>query len=426
VRVALVNQPFDKVLPPDQNSIGIWSYEVANRIADRCEVTVFGKATARPARHGGQTGAVKVGEARYRFLRVLPNRAWTVLGKLERGPGSRSPFYSSVAYHADFAARVTAALRRSRFDVIHIHNFTGFVPTVRAANPSAKLVLHMNCEWLSQLEYQRMNDRIGKVDMVFGSSDHITGLVRDRFPHHAHKCHTVYNGVDVDGFASRAAAASGDESRARGDADDASVLVFVGRLSPEKGLHDLIDAFGIVAERHPSARLELIGPPGVVPKEYIVEVSDDPLVAQLARFYDDDYLVHLENRVPPHVRERVAFTGPLSRADVADRVRRAAVLVNPSYSESFGMALVEAMASEVPVVATRAGGMKEIVDDGVTGHLVERGDVDGLAIAIDKVLGDRALRDSMGRAGRQRVLTRFAWEAVSEAALSRYRELVPR
>ncbi len=412
MRVAIVNQPFDKVLPPDQNSIGLWSYEVAKRIAGRCDVTVFGKATVR-AGPGGQSGSVVVDGARYTFVRVLPNRAWTILGRIDRLLPARAPFYSSAGYHADYAARTAWAIRRSTFDVIHIHNFTGFVPVVRTANPRAKVVLHMNCEWLSQLDYRRMNQRIAKVDMVFGSSDHITGLVRDRFPHHAHKCHTVYNGVDVDGFTRRAVAAEAATPR----------LVFVGRLSPEKGLHDLIDAFTMVAERHPGACLELVGPPGVVPKEYIVDVSDDELVSGLARFYDVDYMEHLAQRIPTHLRAQVTFAGFLGRDAVAERIARASVLVNPSYSESFGMALVEAMASEVPVVATVAGGMREIVDDGVTGHLVERGDVAGLASAIDMILSDVSLRETMGRTGRLRAVSRFSWEAVSDSALAHYREL---
>jgi glycosyltransferase involved in cell wall biosynthesis len=408
----MVNQPFDSVLPPLQNSIGLWSYEVARRIADRCDVTVLGKAMSQPWREG-QSGSDIIDGTRYRFLRALPNKAWTILARIEGRLPTREHFHSWVGYHADYAARAAWAARRSSFDVIHIHNFTGFVPIVRAANPHAKVVLHMNCEWLSQLDYERMDNRIAKVDMVFGSSDHITVLARSRFPHHAHKCHTVYNGVDVDGFTSRDDAVDAAEPR----------LVFVGRLSPEKGLHDLIDAFAVVAERHPGVRLELIGPPGAVPKEYIVDVSDDELVAGLARFYDGDYVQHLEQRIPRHLRDRVAFAGFLGRDAVAERVGRATVLVNPSYSESFGMALVEAMASEVPVVATRAGGMKEIVEDGVTGHLVERGDVAALANAIDKILSDASLQVAMGQAGRQRAAARFSWDAVAHSALTRYREL---
>ena len=195
-------------------------------------------------------------------------------------------------------------------------------------------------------------------------------------------------------------------------------------MSPEKGLHDLIDAFAIVAERHPSARLEIVGPQGAIPREYIVDVTDDDLVAGLARFYDEEeYGDHLRRRIPADLRDRVVFMGALSHEAVVERVAAASVLVNPSYSESFGMSLVEAMASEVPVVATRVGGMVEIVEDGVTGYLVERGDVARLAVSIDVILNDRSLQASMGRAGRARVAQRFAWEPVSESVLARYRQI---
>ena len=208
----MVSQPFDGVLPPVQNSIGIWTYEVSRRLVDRCDVTVFAKS-ASFVREAGHAAASEVGQVSYRFITALPDRLWNAASKrVDRLYGQTKPFFASSLFHGDYAARIAAALRRSRFDVVHIHNFTGFVPIIRAANPRSKLVLHMNGEWLSQLDYGLMDDRIDKVDVVIGSSDHITRLVQARFPHHAEKCHTVYNGVDVDAFAGRYAS-NGAEKR---------------------------------------------------------------------------------------------------------------------------------------------------------------------------------------------------------------------
>jgi len=414
MKVAIVSQPFDSVLPPGQNSIGIWSYEVARRLAAHADVTVLIKAL--PAvRQAGHGSVVQHEDVTYRVVRALPNRLWAKLGEVvDRRLRRRHPFYASRLYHVDFALGAAVGLRRGGFDVVHIHNFVSFVPLLRRLNPRAKLVLHMSGEWLSQLDRDLVDRRLQQVDTVFGSSDHITGLVRARFPHHAHKCHTVYNGVDVSAFA----------PAADRPASDRETIVFVGRISPEKGVHDLIEAFTILAERRPDARLVLVGPADVIPLEFIVGVSDDEEVRRLARFYDQDYLTTLRSLVPAHLQDRVEFTGPMSHEAVVDRVAGAAVLANPSYSESFGMSLVEAMASEVPVVATRVGGMKEIVVDGVTGRLVERGDVNGLAAALDEVLDDPDRRRGMGRAGRQRVIERFSWEVVTAAARERYEQLL--
>jgi glycosyltransferase involved in cell wall biosynthesis len=84
------------------------------------------------------------------------------------------------------------------------------------------------------------------------------------------------------------------------------------------------------------------------------------------------------------------------------------------------MSLVEAMACSRPVVATRIGGMKTIVDDGQTGLLVERGDITGLAAAIVRLVRDAELRSTMGRNGRARVEQLFAWEVIAETARRRY------
>jgi glycosyltransferase involved in cell wall biosynthesis len=87
------------------------------------------------------------------------------------------------------------------------------------------------------------------------------------------------------------------------------------------------------------------------------------------------------------------------------------VLVNPSFSESFGMSLVEAMACNVPVVATRAGGMPEIVVHGETGHMLEPGETEAIAAAILDCIDSRDRRDTLGRAGRARALQVFSWDA---------------
>ena len=331
----------------------------------------------------------------------------------ERTIGRRMPLYESVLYYLEYCLLVAWRVRRLRPDVVHIHNFTGFVPIIRAFNPGAKIVLHMNCEWLSQLDKTRMAKRIDAADAVFGSSRYVTRLVHRRYPEYADRCHAVYNGVDVDAFVAESGEPPNSES------DPSPVLVFVGRVSPEKGVHDLIDAMAIVAQHHPRARLDLIGPVGALDRSFIIDISNDQRVAELARFYgDEDY----GSRLQRLVRERglnVRFCGAMSHDDVVHHVAAADLLVNPSYSESFGMALVEAMACGTPVVATRVGGMLEIVDD-CTGLLVEPSDPAALAYAISRLADDDDLRRAMGAAGRPRVEALFAWDRVAESALAHY------
>ena len=92
-------------------------------------------------------------------------------------------------------------------------------------------------------------------------------------------------------------------------------------------------------------------------------------------------------------------------------------------NDSFGIPVVEAMASGAPVVASRSGGVVETVRDGETGFIVEKNHAQQMAQALLKLLEDDALRESMGRAGRQRALTYFTWDKVAEDMRQRYQML---
>lgn len=417
MKVVIINQPGDGILPPTQNSIGIWSYQVARRLGGRMGVTVIGKYTSY-GRTDRRRTVVDEG-ATYRFVVCAPNRIWSrIVDAWSRRTSADRPPFASWLYYVDYSAQAAWRARRVRPDVIHVHNFTGFVPVIRRLNPRARIVLHMNCEWLSQLDERLMERRIAAADEVFGSSDHITGLVRSRFPQHAAKCHTVYNGVDADAFGPRS------EPDGHAADDDTPTIIFVGRLSPEKGLHDLIEASTPVLDAHPSARIDLIGAAGSLPREYIVDVSHDPLVQSLARFYGDtSYFDALAAMVPERHRERIRFVGALPHTEIIDRMRQAAVLVNPSYSESFGMTVVEAMACGLPTITTAVGGMQETVVDQSTGIVVPCGDPGAIAAALSTMLSDSERRNAFGRAGRQRVLDLFSWQRVAERAGERYAAL---
>jgi glycosyltransferase involved in cell wall biosynthesis len=100
--------------------------------------------------------------------------------------------------------------------------------------------------------------------------------------------------------------------------------------------------------------------------------------------------------------------------DVIQLYSHAAVFVCPSVYEPFGLINLEAMACQTPVVASAVGGILEVVEDGRTGLLVPPASPDDLATAIRRVLDDRDLARSLGRAGRRRVEERFSWASVAE------------
>ncbi len=100
--------------------------------------------------------------------------------------------------------------------------------------------------------------------------------------------------------------------------------------------------------------------------------------------------------------ERCVLSAVIPQAELPAWYAQTDVLANPSFSESFGMSLVEGMATGLPVVATRAGGMQEIVQNGQTGFLEQPGDVDGIAAALLDCLDSAERRDALGSAGKQR------------------------
>lgn len=130
-------------------------------------------------------------------------------------------------------------------------------------------------------------------------------------------------------------------------------------------------------------------------------------------------------RVEQHCREHricqaITFIGSLPL--VEEVLVGADLFLLPSETESFGLAALEAMACEVPVIASRAGGIPEVVVHGETGYLCEVGDVDGMASAAQALLKDEDRRRAMGAAGRRRALESFSQDAV----VQRYRAIYER
>ena len=154
-------------------------------------------------------------------------------------------------------------------------------------------------------------------------------------------------------------------------------------------------------------------------------MADEPMVQDLAKFYDRPYVDQLRDRITPEMARQVEITGPLSRADLVNQFKQCGVLVLPSiYPEGFGIPIVEAAACYAPAVVARRGGMPEVVVDGETGIIVEATDVDDLADALMRFCDNEPIRRSMGQAAHQRVVDHFTWERIADSLLAEYRRVV--
>lgn len=166
------------------------------------------------------------------------------------------------------------------------------------------------------------------------------------------------------------------------DAPRGKRLIFVGRLAAVKGVPVLIEAFERLAARHPEARLEIVG--------------DGPERARAEARVAERGLGHA-----------VSFLGYQSAEAVSGLLARADCLVLPSFAEGVPVVLMEAMASGLPVVASRVAGVQELVEDGVSGFTVPAGDVETLVARLDQLLSDPDLCERMGAAGRAKVRAEF-------------------
>jgi len=182
-----------------------------------------------------------------------------------------------------------------------------------------------------------------------------------------------------------------------GDSREPDLLLFVGKLTEQKGLARLLRAMARM--RHP-ARLAVVGAGRV----------DDSALRAMARELGLD--------------DRIEWLPLLTQPDLAAQYRRATVHVVPALDEGLGLTAVESLLSETPVVGFRSGGLPDIVPDGVAGRLVEPGDEPALAAALDAVLTDPEARRAMGRAGRAHAMDRFGAAAASERYAELYRRTV--
>ena len=177
----------------------------------------------------------------------------------------------------------------------------------------------------------------------------------------------------------------------------APALLFIGRFDRIKGADVLLDAFARVAARQPTCRLTFVGP------DYGVVQPDGTLL----------HLSEALARLPAMARDRITVVGPRSRQEIVEIRRHHPITLLASRYETFGVALIEAMAAGSAVISTRVGGCGEILRDGETGILVPPEDPQALADACLRLLGDAELTRHLGEAARRDVAARFAPEVIA-------------
>ncbi|RLE96431.1 MAG: glycosyltransferase family 1 protein [Thermoprotei archaeon] len=308
--------------------------------------------------------------------------------------------------------RIASLLTLFKPDLVHVHHAFTPIPLAAAAAAAAlgyPTVLTNHSSYLDGWDLARIalgkaalpvRAVLSKVDEVIAVSRSAARFIAAFLPP-GRQVRVIPNGVDAERFKPCGPAPLRDSISAD------FVILFVGRLVYRKGLTVLLKALSLLKDL--DLTLVVVG-------EGPLRPSAEALARRLA------------------IEDRVMFLGSINEWELPGVYRSADVVAVPSlYGEAFGIVALEAMATGRPVVASRVGGLSELVIGGETGVLVPPGDPEALAEALRALYEDEELRAQMGRRGRARILELYDWrvvirhlEEVYEAARERLSVARPR
>jgi len=285
-------------------------------------------------------------------------------------------YHYAIEYYFHEALR---RLRKEHYDAIILENRPGYAIKL-ADKTNAALVVHLHNDSLNKNTY-RSQEIYRPVTRIITVSDYIANCVRSINPEDT-KCQTVHNGIDMKAFANLSSDAH--------DRPSAFTLIFCGRMVPEKGIAELIEALNILYNRRPSADLDI------------------NLMVLGSSFYgnankESDFIKQLKRTAEP-IKQHIQFTGFVPYDLVPSYLRLADVAVVPSlWDDPFPTTILEAQAMGLPIITTMRGGIPEQVtgDNALMlptdAHFTER-----LADAILYLYEHPEKREEMSKAGLER------------------------
>jgi glycosyltransferase involved in cell wall biosynthesis len=300
---------------------------------------------------------------------------------------------------------LVTVLRRQRPDLVHTHKYKdNILGTIAAAAVGIRNVIRVvhgmtepfkGMAYVKMMGYESIDRLITRliVKKVIAVSEDIESDLRRRYG--SHKVVQIHNGINL----RRVTVTQHREHirRALGFQSGDRVIGTVGRLTPVKGHEVLLHAAGSLIRKWGNVKVLIVG--------------DGPLKASLTQLIHD---LRLE--------KEVVLAG--QRDDVYDLVNCMDVFVLPSLHEGIPMVLLEALALKRPVVASRVGGIPEVVTHGVGGFLVSPGNADGLEQGLVRILADKFYAKSLAEAGRCRVEEELNAKIMAERTADLYCSLV--
>lgn len=289
-----------------------------------------------------------------------------------------------------YGTRVARAVRD--FDVIYLHNEPNLLLFLDK-QPGQKIVLHMHNDHLSIRMFRPFYRKaLAKADCIICVSDYIRRQAVAHFPEYADRFLVVFNATDPDLFMPY-----GDEAVRQLEgvvhiAPEKCYLLYVGRLTPVKGVHVLIEAFREIHRQMPDTRLIITG---------------SSFFGGAAKTAYESSLVKLAEPVS----SAIVFTGYLPHEKLKYLYSAVDLIVLPSvWQDPCPLVVLEGMASGTCLVSSAVGGVPEVVEDQVNGILISANSPSDLAQAVSKVLANPEGKRRIELAAREKIISGYAWD----------------
>lgn len=341
---------------------------------------------------------------------------------LPAGPNQEVPKQRLSDFISEFAQAILDFQRdeRNRYDLIHAHYWmSGLVGAELKRVWNVPLVLMFHTLGLVKNRIRALGEResderilgerkaLAVADMVVAATPAEQADLQWLYEVPSAKICVIPPGVDLAHFSPR----SKVEARSQlGIDQQVRVLLFVGRIEALKGLDTLIRAVSLLEGRGTQSKgLQVLIIGGDVAESLNLLGTEMNRLRSLAGDLG--------------IQDRVEFIGSRRQRELPAYYAAADVVVMPSYSESFGMVALEAMACGRPVVASRVGGLAYLVQDGITGFHVQEGNAGELAARLTQLLTDDTLLERMGKAARQEAED-YSWDRAATSIHHLYQQLV--
>jgi D-inositol-3-phosphate glycosyltransferase len=342
---------------------------------------------------------------------------------IKAGPANEIDIRDLPKYIDEFAQGILDFARTQdvEFDLIHAHYWmSGLAGRQLKATWNVPMVLMFHTLGLvknriAALGEKESAERIRGERIAMAAADYVVAATPAEradlqwlYELHSDKVRVIPPGVDLERFKPMPKAVARVEIRVP---EDSKLVMFVGRLEALKGIDTLIRAvYPLVTAGHRWAtklRVQIIGG----------DVSEtlDVLGTQL------DRLRELSRELG--VQDQIDFLGSRRQSELPAYYGAADVVVMPSYSESFGMVALEAMACARPVVASRVGGLKYLVRDGETGYHVREGKSEELVARLTELLADKSKLEMMGQVARKEA-EQYSWQKAADEILELFGNLL--